>query len=157
MKILIVVYSRTGTTKLVADNLVLELGAELAEIKDTKNRLGSLGYIKAGKDAFQKKMTNIKGLNHKPGDFDLVIIGTPTWVGTMTPAIRTFLNENKNKISGKVAFFVTQGSPRRQNVFQDMQTVLDKKPLAELQLTAKQVRQNLYREELANFVKLLKQ
>ena len=37
-------------------------------------------------------------------DYDLLVIGTPVWAGTFSPAIRTFLKEN-NLDGRKVALF----------------------------------------------------
>ncbi|MBN2422276.1 NAD(P)H-dependent oxidoreductase [Candidatus Woesearchaeota archaeon] len=105
MKTLVVYYSRTGTTKEVAEKIANKLEADIEEIIDLKNRKGTKGYLIAGKDAMQKRLTKIKPLAKNPTDYELVIIGTPVWGWTMAPAIRTVLHENI--LNKKTAFFCT--------------------------------------------------
>ena len=62
MKTLIAFYSRTNTTKKVVLELKKLLGVDcdVGRIVDLKNRLGTIGYISAGRDAVRKKTTDIK-------------------------------------------------------------------------------------------------
>ena len=62
MKTLVVYYSRTGFTKLVAEMIADKLGADCKEIIDKTDRKGVLGYLKAARDAMQKKKTKIARL-----------------------------------------------------------------------------------------------
>lgn len=73
MKALIVYYSRTGTTKKVAGEISRLLKCDVEEIVDMKSRAGALGFVAAGKDAFLKKMTKIKGIKKNPGNYDLIV------------------------------------------------------------------------------------
>jgi len=125
MKTLVVFYSRTGNTKKLAEFIAKELKADVDEICDEKDRRRKIvGWCIAGKDAMKKNLTKIK-YKKNPREYDLVVLGTPIWVGTMTPAIRTYLKENKLK---KVGFFCTCGSDSGK-CFSEMQN-LSKKPLA---------------------------
>ena len=54
MKTLVVFYSRTGTTKKVGENIAKILKCDSEEIFDTKDRMGVVGYMQAGKDAMFK-------------------------------------------------------------------------------------------------------
>ena len=104
MKILVTYYTRGNNTKKIAETISKNLNADLDEIIDLKDRSRKIiGWLIAGKDAITKKLTKIK-YEKKPEDYDLVIIGTPVWAGTMTPAIRTYLTNNKLK---DIAFFCT--------------------------------------------------
>jgi flavodoxin len=108
MKSLIVYYSRTGKTRSVAETIAAELGSYIEEIVDLKNRDGKIGWMSATQDASRGKETQIAPTKKNPNDFDLLIIGTPVWAFTLTPAIRTYIN--KNDLSGrKVALFFTLG------------------------------------------------
>ncbi|MEN7982665.1 MAG: flavodoxin family protein [Nanoarchaeota archaeon] len=134
MKILVVYYSRTGNTKLVAEQIAKLLNADLDEIIDEKDRKRKvIGWVISGYDALKKELTKI---NHKenPKNYNLVIIGTPNWAGTMTPAIRTYLTKNKLK---NVAFFCTFGG-NEGHVFQDMES-LSAKPKYVLGLRDKKI------------------
>jgi len=104
MKTLIIYYTRTGNAKFAAETIAAELGADLEEVVDLKNRQGRLAFMSNGRDAMQGKETQIAPTTRNLTDYDLVIIGQPIWAGNPTPAIRTYLN--KNDLSGKkVALF----------------------------------------------------
>ena len=59
MKPLVVFYSRTGTTKKVAETISSILKCDVEEVFDTKNRAGVLGWLRSGRDAGSKKLTAI--------------------------------------------------------------------------------------------------
>ncbi|MFC1704311.1 flavodoxin family protein [Candidatus Omnitrophota bacterium] len=99
-KILVVYYSRTGHTQLVAEKLAERFDADIERLIDKRKRTGPIGYARASKDAVAKNLTDLAPLTLDPSQYDVVLIGTPSWYGNMTPAVRTFLN--KNDISGKV-------------------------------------------------------
>lgn len=106
---LVVYYSRTENTKLVAQTIQEETGADLLEIKDKKNRSGPIGYLKGGFDAFREKTTQIEYDKVDLKNYDMVYIGTPVWASKPTPAILQFLREND--LGGvKVITFCTTGS-----------------------------------------------
>jgi flavodoxin len=109
MKSLVVYYSRTGNTKFVAETIAAEIGADVEEIVDQKNRMGVGGWLSAGKDARQEKETEIALTMRSPANYDLIVVGTPIWASRITPAIITYLK--KNDLSGKkvAAFFVQDG------------------------------------------------
>ena len=115
VKSLVVYYSRTGVTKFVAQTIAAELGSDIEEVVDMKNRAGKLGWMLAGRDGMQGKETQIAPATKKPADYDLVIVGTPIWAWSPAAAIRTYLG--KNSLSGKkVALFFTLDSGLRQAV-----------------------------------------
>ena len=135
MNALVAYYSRTGTTRKVAEELVSLLKCVSEEIHDTKNRKGILGYLSAGKDATSKNLTKLKKVNNDPASYDIVIIGTPTWSHTLSTPIRTYLTQYKDRFK-KVAFFCTHqytdGSP-----FEEMESTCGKTPVATLMLHSK--------------------
>ncbi len=109
MKNLVVYYSRTNNTKLVAETIRDEIGADLLEIKDKKNRSGPIGYVIGAVDAFREKHTSIEYEEVNLKDYDTVYIGTPVWAAKPAPAILEFIREND--FGGvKVVTFATMGS-----------------------------------------------
>jgi flavodoxin len=106
MKSLVVYYTRTGNAKFIAEKIAANIGADAEEIIDLKKRSGPIGFLLGGKDATQSKETKIGETKHSPKDYTLIIIGTPVWSSSPTPAIRTYINHND--LSGKkVAIFLT--------------------------------------------------
>ncbi len=132
-KILVVFYSRTGNTKKLAEKIARKLDADIEEIIDKKSRKGILGYVFGGRDAFRKSTTEII-FKKDPEKYRLVVIGTPVWAGTVVPAVRTYLIENKSKLK-KVAFFCTFGGGAGKT-FKEMGEISGK-PLATLGLKDK--------------------
>lgn len=156
MKILIVFYTRTNTTKKVAEIMKLEMGlkghsVDSEQLIDLTSRTGGIGYVRSGRGVIFKRQARIAPTQHNPADYDLVVIGTPVWAGTMTPAIKNYLDQNK-RILENVAFFTTQGDTKRQRVFDDMKLISGLTPLRELQLTTQKVIKNEFRQELSKFI-----
>ena len=111
MKTLVIYYTRTGNAKFMAETIAGELGADIEEVIDLKNRQGKLAFLPAGRDAMRGKETEIAQTKRTPTDYDLIIMGQPIWAGSPTPAIRTYLN--KNDLSGKkVALFFSDTNLR---------------------------------------------
>jgi len=138
MKSLVVFYSRTGTTKKVAEAIAEKIGAEIEEIKDTVDRTGAKGYLISGRDAMKKRLTKLEPFWHDLSDYDLVVIGTPIWGWNMSVPARAFITEQKEKFKN-VAFFCTMGGSGGQRAFSGMEEIIGKKPLATLALTTKEV------------------
>lgn len=155
MRLLIVYNTRTNFTKKIAKELAQKLGADIEEIVDLKNRQGALAYLVAGKDATGKRLTEIKSINKNPKDYDFILIGSPVWVGTMTPAIRTFLRQEKENIK-KFACFVTQGGKNRQKVFEEINKETTEESVANVFFVTKEIAQEKYSEKLDEFARRIK-
>lgn len=146
-KVLVVYYSRTGTTKKVAEAMAKQCNADIDEIIDLKNRKGPLNYLIAGKDAGMRNLTKIK-TKKKPSRYSLVIIGTPIWNWKMAPAVRTYLTKNKFK---KIAFFCTMGKNGDRKTFIEMGE-LNKKPEDTIAFTTKEVNEKLFEQRMELFL-----
>jgi flavodoxin len=150
MKILVVYYSRTGHTATVAKAIAQNLNCELEEIHDTKNRQGIFRWLMAGRDGMSKKFTTISKIKNDSQNYDLVIIGTPIWVNT-TPAIRTYLHQNANKLK-RVAYFCTMDGTKSEDLFADMQAESGREPIATLAIRANDVTRDNYQQKLQRFI-----
>jgi flavodoxin len=154
MNTLVAYYSRTGTTKKVAEELASLLKCVSEEIHDTKNRKGILGYLSAGKDATLKELTKIEKVNNDPASYDIVIIGTTIWNHTISTPIRTYLTQYKDSFK-KVAFFCTQ-QYTDDNPFEEMESLCGKTPVATLRLhRKKEVKGDQYIKKAEEFVNRL--
>ncbi len=151
MKTLVVFYSRTGTTRKLAEKIAHEFNSDLEEIIDLTDRRGAIGWITSGRDAMKKKVTSIKDLSKDISKYDLVIVGSPVWAGSVTPAIRTFLNKYKDQIK-KTAFFCTMSGENPSRIFIQMQELINIKPLDILALTTKEVVNKNYTNDLINIL-----
>lgn len=155
MKTLVVYYSRTGNTRKIAEELGNALECDVEEIIDTKNRSGVLGFIRAGRDAQQRKLTVLQDIKNDPGVYDLLIIGTPTWGGNMSTPIRTYMQENRAKFNS-VAFFNTANGVQFDPVFMEMTDLSGLSPIATLGVRAKEVKGKSYQSKVQEFVEKIK-
>jgi menaquinone-dependent protoporphyrinogen IX oxidase len=134
-KVLVVYYSRTGTTRKAAEALKQVLKADIEEIIDKKNRGGPIGWLMAGRDAGNKTLTELFKLSHDPNNYDLVVIGSPVWNDTVSTPIRTYINRYRSTLS-KVAFFTTQDTEKTK-ASRDIEEILGREPVASIQLMRK--------------------
>ncbi len=116
MKSIVIYYSRTGNTQVVAETIANKFGADILPLRDKKNRNGIWNYFWAGFDALTQKKTKLEEINLDLNKFDLIFIGSPNWASTLPPAIRTFLQQHywENK---KIVFFCTQDGMGAERVF----------------------------------------
>jgi flavodoxin len=142
-KVLVVFYSRSGKTGLVAEELRQKFNADIEELVDTKNRNGILGYILAGKDAVQGKITEIKPVKYNPANYDLVIIGTPTWASSMSAAVRTYIEQNRTKLK-KIALFATAAGEGMDKTIKSLEDLCKIKPEFTLGLSGKDMKNKRY-------------
>ncbi len=151
MKTLVVFYSRSGTTKRVAQEVAKALNADIDELIDKKSRKGVLGFLRAGYDATRGKTTEIE-FEKDPYDYDLVIVGTPIWNGRVTPAIRTYLLWNREKIKNAAFFSTCAGRPGK--CLEQMEELWGKKPILRKVLIRKRLDEGTedLAEELKKFV-----
>jgi len=150
-KILVVYYSRTQTTKKVAEILAEKLGADLEEIKDTVDRTGVKGYWLSGKDATLRKLTVLEKSEKDLSNYELVIIGTPIWFWNMSVPVRTYVTENKDKFP-QVAFFCTMGGSGDERAFKEMSEIIGKESVNTLALKTIEVVKNSAGEKVEAFV-----
>ena len=121
-KVLVVYYSLTGNTKMIAESIVEAINSDVLELKPVKELDAESGmkYFWGGFQATMKKKPKLKEFNIDPLDYDLIILGTPVWAWTFSPPIRSFLT--KYDLSNKnVALWVcAQGSGvKAMNQFKD--------------------------------------
>jgi len=142
MKALVTYYTRTGSTKKVAESICSSLNCDIEEIVDLKNRKGIFGFISSGYAAYRKKLTEIKAPEQDASAYDLVIIGTPVWAGAMVPAVRTYLTQLKSKnalADRKVAFFCTMAGTDGEKVLSSLASLAGNESAASMALATKEI------------------
>ncbi len=87
----VVYFTRSGTSKKVAEKLAAKLACPLVQITDSKNWSGIIGYIKAGYYASRSKPVAIT-VSDTIGETDELVVVSPLWAGTIAPAVQTFVS-----------------------------------------------------------------
>ena len=111
MKKAVVFYSLSGNTQAAAKEIAEGIGADLIELKLVKPfptekskqlALGGMQAMFGMKPAIQELSKNIK-------EYDVLILGTPIWAGTIAAPVHSFLN--KYQVLDKiVAVFTFSGA-----------------------------------------------
>ena len=110
-KMLIVYYSYSnGNTERIAKMLKEKTGADLLRIDTAIPYSGSYDeVVKRGQDEVNRGYKpKLKDVDIDISNYDVIVLGTPTWWYTMTPAMLSFISEHNfdNKI---VVPFMTNG------------------------------------------------
>ncbi|MFL0250038.1 flavodoxin family protein [Clostridium neuense] len=151
-KILVVFFSKTGNTKQVAESISKSFNCDIEEIREKTNRKGIFKTIIEIKDAILGNETTICNTQKDPSEYDVVIIGTPVWASHITPAIRSYVSKNKDKIKC-TAFFNTHGTdkPKEFKVFKDLEKIIPKKPKALMDISKAELKNGDYKEKIEIF------
>lgn len=166
MKTLVVWYSNSGTTTLLAERIARELGADLEAIEETKPRPkllvngqpspeGGRALPAASFAALLGLGSTIRECRMNPSLYDLVVVGTPVWVRALTPAVRSYLKQHRKDLPG-VAFFCTGGEPEKARVFGQMRRLTGKNPVATLAVKTDDARSDACCGAVESFVSRLK-
>ena len=120
MNTVILYYSETKKTEVVAKTLANELNADSVLIKDLKERKGFFNRFNSSVDAFREKKTEIYPDKIDLTNYSLIYIGTPTWANNPTPALITLID--KLDLKGKdVVLFTTLSNAGGENTLKRMQ------------------------------------
>ncbi len=117
--ILVVFYSRSGTTRRVASEVARALGAVTEEVVDDVDRAGISGYLRSCAEAVLRVGTHVQRPRHDPADFDLVVFCAPTWAGSVPSPMRSFLWQYGWGLR-RVAFVATCGGRGADGVIDQM-------------------------------------
>ena len=108
MERIILYYSDSGKTKVVAETLALNLRCDICQIKDMKKRDGIRSRLGSTIDAFRESKTEIYPPTLDLEEYGTVYIGTPIWANNPTPAIITLIDSCD--LRGKDIILFTTGS-----------------------------------------------
>ena len=110
MKSLVVYYSLTGKTKLVAQVIAVALNATLLEIKETKPRkLWPFVYLTGGFAAITNRGSEINPIGVDLKQHETIFIGSPMWGSRPAPAINSFIYKTNFEGRSIIPFFTMGG------------------------------------------------
>ncbi|USU18191.1 flavodoxin family protein [Paraburkholderia fungorum] len=154
-RVLVVFFSRTGTTRLLAFTLARMLPADIEEICDLTERRGVSGYLRCLMDSWRRRPAEIVPAGLDPAQYDLVVVGTPVWAGAASAPVRAYLLENRLKFR-HVAFFCSFGGFGSQAAIDEMHELAGRAPVAQCKTRAGTVHCGMVAASLAIFVSALK-
>lgn len=110
MKRIVIYYSYGGNTRRVAEKIGKAIGAELAEINTVQPYTGSYDDVvnQGQREVNSGFLPELQPLNIDLSQYDTVVLGTPVWWYTFSPAMNSFLHSTD--MSGKTVYpFATNG------------------------------------------------
>ena len=110
-KFLVLYYSQTSTTKVVAEEIANRLGADIEAILPVVPYDGDFGatIARSQKEAAEGVLPEIQPLSVNVKDYDVIFLGYPIWFGTYAPPIAGFLG-SVDLTGKKIVPFCTFGS-----------------------------------------------
>jgi hypothetical protein len=153
-KTLVVFFSRDGHTRHIAHTLAEHLHADLEELHALQSREGPIGYAQSALEAVAMLAPAIETPLHDASVYELVVIGSPIWVWSLSSPVRTWLLQADVR-HARVAFVCTMGGSGAWRAFETMAGLAGKKPVATLEMTAHEVEAGQSRK-LDEFVLRLK-
>lgn len=153
-KVLIIYYSWTGNNKEIAQLLRGELDCDIEKISEINTpRIGPLGYMVNGVKAALKMSVKIKEIKNNPGNYDLIVLVTPFWAGTLPPATRVFLLGNKKKLKRIALLSISGTGIANEKVMGEIENLLGKKLSASLLLNEEEFKDGKFKKKFNYFVR----
>lgn len=106
LKVLVVYYSSAGHTRMIAEQVAKAAMADIEELHGIGEPAGTgtRHYVWALRRLLLSQKPALAPLLHDPRDYDLIILGSPVWLGTFSPFLRSYLRTTQ--LGGKrIALF----------------------------------------------------
>jgi flavodoxin len=125
MKSLVVYYSLTDKTKLVAQVIAEALNSTLVEIEERRPIPIPFVYLSGGFAAITNRGTKINPINVDLKQYDRIFIGSPIWASRPTPAINSFIYQTNFEGRSVIPFF-TMGGDTSANALANITAKIEK-------------------------------
>lgn len=156
MNAIVMYYSRSGTTKKVAEAIASKFGCDIEELVDTQKRKGIIGFLKSGYQAMKGTLTTLQPVKNDVSNYDMVVLGTPVWGGHMSVPLLTFITQNKEKIPDIAIFITAGGTGNEEKITSAIENLCGKKSKATLELSMSEVKKDQFMEKVQGFVASIK-
>jgi flavodoxin len=151
LKTLTVYFTRSGNTEMVVKKIHESIGGEVELISEQVSRKGIVGWLKTGSGNAKREVAEIGETQYDPADYDLVILASPIWAGTVSSPMRGYIAENREKL-GRTAVFLTNDSGAVDNAFVEIRELLVNPPLVEGSLQRSKIKTE-FKSTVDTFVK----
>jgi flavodoxin len=141
-RILVVCFSRSGTTQRLAEMLAARLPADCEALREREGlqpRSGTRGYARSIVDVIVHRRADLRPTMHDLSHYDIVVVGTPVWASRASTPIATWLVEHRKEFR-QIAFFCSLGGRGSERAFEQMRASAGVSPIATCAVTGADVR-----------------
>lgn len=137
-KVLVVVYSYTGTSRKVADLLCSQQGWPMAEIVETRPRAGAVGSFRCLLDSVFGRHPSIRYEGPHTKKFDAVVLVSPIWGQRLAGPMRSFVGTQRNHLPD-VAVISVMGGRGAPNAVAEISQLIGRAPILDVAFTTHEV------------------
>ncbi len=138
-KVLVVVYSYTGTGRRLAQLLCSVQGWSLGEIVETRPRSGgAAGNWRCLFDSWLRRRPAIRYMGAPPQEFDAVVLVSPIWIYRLAGPMRSFVTQYRESLPD-VAVCSVMGGRGAPNAVAEIGSILGRSPMLSTAFTAREV------------------
>lgn len=124
MNCAVVYYSKSGTTKKIAEKIQKKKEADLFLVEPEEaygNYLSAV--VRVGKEKLTKKEVKLKTEISDFADYDVIFIGFPVWYGTLPRFLQEYINKCNFK-DKRIIPFATAGANGKESSFDTLKALL---------------------------------
>jgi menaquinone-dependent protoporphyrinogen IX oxidase len=156
MRNLVVYYSFTGNTRVVAERAARELDADTAEVRAPRYESGGFRFLRAAFDSWRGRLPAIEVNGGRLEEYDVVLLMAPVWAGHAATPMRAYLAQNRGKLK-RAAFLLTCAGSCPPRAFQEMSSLAGLEPEATCTLLDREIKDSAgLPSTLASFLASLK-
>ena len=150
-RILVAFYSHTKHTRQQGEALAERLAADLEQIVPARPFRWPANLWRAGRMAFTGETQSLEPPRHDPGDFDVVVVGTPVWAWHVAPPVRSWLQQHRAQLP-PLACFATYGGVGAAKVVKDIAEASGQQPFADVLISHRDEARGRDRVKIDRFV-----
>lgn len=93
LKVLVIYYSSAGHTRTIAEHVARATQGDLEELRAAgePSGTGAHHYLWALRHLLLSQKPLLTDLEHDAATYDLIILGSPVWLGTFSPVLRSYI------------------------------------------------------------------
>jgi menaquinone-dependent protoporphyrinogen IX oxidase len=136
--VLVVYFSRSGSTERLATALAAQLGADLDRVRPAASYAGLRGYFRGVWHSLNRRTPTVE-CDRDPAAYRLVVIGSPVWAGLLSTPLRGYLARFGGRIGAAAAFWVSGSGAHYRAVADEIETRTGRKLLASVGFAQREV------------------
>jgi flavodoxin len=159
-RVLVVFHSSSGNTEKVSQAIGEALSADVEQIRPVKpfrvdikgKGLGNFVNIsRAALGGMMARAASIEEAQRDPANYDLVLIGTPVYAGSLPAPVRAYIERYRSEFK-EVAFFCTGEDPNNEHIFELLEEACGQAPRTSFPFHAPKIRTDEFHPQVEAFI-----